>query len=83
MFWINGSFGVREVPYLWEQWANIRCPILELKGAESVYLSPEILRKMQESQPDMKLVEVPDSGHSIAADNPQVLIRELHKFLVD
>ena len=24
MFWINGSFGVREVPYLWEQWGRSR-----------------------------------------------------------
>ena len=83
MFWINGSFGVREVPYLWEQWANISCPILELKGTESDYLSPESLRRMLESQPAMKLVEVPESGHSVAADNPEFLIRELKRFLVD
>ena len=67
MFWINGSFGVREVPYLWEQWAKIACPILELKGAESDFLSPEIVSRMRESQPSMRFVEVPDSGHPIAA----------------
>ena len=47
MFWINGSFGVREVPYLWDQWAKIRCPILEMKGTESNFLSPEILDRMK------------------------------------
>ena len=26
MFWINGSFGVREVPYLWEQWGKDLVP---------------------------------------------------------
>ena len=83
MFWINGGFGAREVPYLWEQWAKIRCPILELKGAESAFLSPEILDRMRELQPDMRLVEVPDSGHSIPADNPEFLLRELRQFLVD
>ena len=31
IFWINSSFGVQEVPHLWEQWAKIRCSILELK----------------------------------------------------
>ena len=83
MFWINGSFGVREVPYLWEQWAKIACPILELKGAESDFLSPEIVSKMRESHPSMRFVEVPDSGHPIAADNPDFLVSELRSFLVD
>ena len=83
MFWINGRFGVREVPYLWEQWAKIRCPVLELKGAESDYLSPEIMARMKDHLPALQLVEVPDSGHSIAADNPDFLLRELRRFLVD
>ena len=83
MFWINGGFGVREVPYLWEQWAKIRCPILELKGAESDFLSPDILQRMRESQPAMHLDEVPDSGHSIAVDNSDYLLAALRRFLVD
>ena len=83
MFWINGGFGVREVPHLWEQWAGITCPILELKGAHSDFLSPEILSRMKELQPTMRLVEVPDSGHPIGADNPDFLVNELRQFLVD
>ena len=83
MFWINGGFGVREVPYLWEQWAAISCPILEMKGAESDFLSREILDRMRELQPAMQFVEVPDSGHPIATDNPGFLLRELRRFLVD
>ena len=83
MFWINGGFGVREVPYLWDQWARIRCPILELKGAESDLLAAEIQARMTELQPGMHFVEVPDSGHSISADNPEFLLRELTHFLVD
>ena len=83
MFWINGGFGVREVPHLWEQWAGITCPILELKGAHSDFLSPEILSRMKELQPAMRFVEVPDSGHPIGADNPDFLVNELRQFLVD
>ena len=82
MFWLNGGLGVREVPHLWEQWAKITCPILELKGAHSGFLSPEILSRMKELQPTMQLVEVPDSGHPIGADNPDFLIKELRQFLV-
>lgn len=83
MFWINGGFGAREVPHLWEQWTKIRCPILELKGAHSDFLSPEIVARMQEAQPAMQFLEVPESGHPIPADNPDFLLRELRRFLVD
>jgi pimeloyl-ACP methyl ester carboxylesterase len=65
------------------QWAKIRCPILELNGAESSFLSPEIADRVREAQPNMQFVEVPRSGHPIAADNPAFLLRELRRFLVD
>ncbi len=83
MFWINGSFGAREVPLLWEKWAKIGCPILELKGAESDFLSSEILARMKELQPGMQFAEVPNSGHSIAVDNPDFLVHQMREFLVD
>ena len=83
MFWINGSFGAREVPYLWEQWAKIECPIMEMKGGESDLLSPEIKARMIEMQPLMTWVDVPDSGHVITGDNPDFLISELRGFFVD
>ncbi len=83
MFWINGSFGVREVPYLWEQWSRITCPILEMKGSESDFLSTEIKARMIEMQPAMTWIDVPDSGHGITGDNPDFLISELHGFFVD
>lgn len=81
LFWINGSFGVQEVPYLWEQWAKIRCPILELKGALSNYLSPAILERMRQLQPTMELVEVPNSGHPVSAENPTFMVQEVQRFL--
>ena len=83
MFWINGSFGAREVPHLWEQWAKIACPILELKGEHSDFLSPEIVARMKKSQPNLQFLEVPDSGHPIPSDNPDFLVAELRRFLVD
>ena len=83
MFWINGSFGLREVPYLWEQWAKITCPIMEMKGGESDFLSPEIKARMIEMQTSMTWVDVPDSGHGITGDNPDFLLRELRGFFVD
>ena len=83
MFWINGGFGAREVPYLWEQWTKIKCPIMEMKGGESDLLSPEIKGRMIDTQPSMTWVDVPDSGHVVTRDNPDFLIRELRAFFVD
>ncbi len=83
MFWINGSFGAREVPRLWEQWEKIGCPIMEMKGGESDFLSDEIKARMMRLQPSMSWVDVPDSGHGIANDNPEFLLRELREFFVD
>ncbi len=83
MFWINGSFGVKEVPHLWEQWGKISCPILELKGSESDFLSDEIRDRMTESQPSLRFIEVPESGHGISGDNPDFLLQELRGFFVD
>ena len=83
MFWINGSFGKNEVPLLWEKWAGIRCPTLIMKGEHSDFLSPDILDRMRATQPLMRFVEVPESGHPIAADNPAFLLGELRRFFVD
>ncbi|MBI2885855.1 MAG: alpha/beta hydrolase [Chloroflexi bacterium] len=81
LFWINGGFGVREVPALWEQWARIQCPVLEIKGALSNYLSPAILERMRQLQPTMELVEAPNSGHGVTSENPDFLIRQVQRFL--
>ena len=83
MFWINGTFGVREVPYLWERWGKISCPVMEMKGTESDFLSPEIKGRMIEAQPAMTWIDVPDSGHGITGDNPAFLLNELRNFFVD
>ena len=83
MFWLNGSFGVREVPYLWEQWSRITCPIMEMKGSESDFLSDEIRARMMRMQPSMTWVDAPESGHGITGDNPEFLIEELRAFFVD
>lgn len=83
LFWINGSFGAAEVPYLWEQWAKIRCPIMVMQGTSYSRLSTEIVERMRQMQPAMRHVPVPDSGHGITSDNPAFLIEQLRVFLKD
>lgn len=81
LFWINGGFGLKEVPYLWECWGKIQCPVLEIKGSLSNYLSPKILERMKLLQPAMELVEAPNSGHGVSNENPDFMIGEIQRFL--
>ena len=51
---------------LWGTWAEIRCPTLVLRGAESDVLSHETLAQMQASRPGVEAVEFAGTGHAPA-----------------
>lgn len=55
----------------WEYWKKISCPILVLRGEQSTILTPTMVIKMQEYQPLMTLVEIPDVGHAPALMDAQ------------
>jgi pimeloyl-ACP methyl ester carboxylesterase len=82
----NGS-GARVVPTAeeiarsWESLRNITAPTLLIRGAESDVLSPALARRMVETIPNCRLVEVPDSGHSVPGDNPSGFLAAVQTFL--
>ena len=51
---------------LWKTWAEIRCPTLVLRGAESGVLSHETLMQMQALRPGVEVLELPGIGHAPA-----------------
>jgi len=51
---------------LWSTWAEIRCPTLVLRGAESDVLSRDTLRQMQARRPGVEALELPGIGHAPA-----------------
>jgi pimeloyl-ACP methyl ester carboxylesterase len=51
---------------LWSTWAEIRCPTLVLRGAESDVLSRETLLQMQARRPGVEAIEFPGIGHAPA-----------------
>jgi pimeloyl-ACP methyl ester carboxylesterase len=51
---------------LWKTWAEIRCPTLVLRGAESDVLSRETLAQMQALRPGVEVLELPGIGHAPA-----------------
>jgi pimeloyl-ACP methyl ester carboxylesterase len=48
---------------LWKFWRGITCPVLVLRGADSDFLLPNIVARMQASGPPMESIEIAGSGH--------------------
>jgi esterase len=66
---------------MWALIAEVRCPILSMRGARSDMYAPETVQKMRAANPRLQVAEV-DAGHNIAGDNPRGFIAALRPFLV-
>jgi len=49
---------------LWGVWDRIKCPVLLLRGAQSVFLRADDAKAMTDRGPGAKLVEFPGVGHA-------------------
>jgi pimeloyl-ACP methyl ester carboxylesterase len=56
---------------LWSTWAQVRCPVLVLRGADSDVLTRETVARMQEAKPDLQVVEFAGTGHAPALMDPE------------
>jgi len=66
---------------IWALLPRITCPTLLVRGAESDILSPETAQRMLRTIPNIRMVEVPNAGHSIPLDNPRGFIEAVQTFL--
>lgn len=64
----------------WQALRGIRCPLLVLRGKNSDILSEATAKKMVESVPDGRLVEVPGVGHAPTLTEPEA-VEALDEFL--
>ncbi len=66
---------------LWSVWEKIRCPTLVLRGADSEVLQPDTIKRMVDSGPPTKVIELAGIGHapSLMADDQ---IEQVVEFLV-
>ncbi|MGH8623022.1 MAG: alpha/beta fold hydrolase, partial [Burkholderiales bacterium] len=55
---------------LWNTWAQVRCPVLVLRGAESDVLTRNTIARMQAEKPELQVVEFEDAGHAPALMDP-------------
>jgi pimeloyl-ACP methyl ester carboxylesterase len=65
----------------WAALRQITCPTLIVRGADSDILSREIANRMLRAIQDVRLVEVPNSGHSVPLDNPAGFLSSVRAFL--
>lgn len=56
-------------------------PVLFLKGAKSNYILPEDFSSITRIYPEASIVEIPDAGHWLHAEQPQLFMDALWSFL--
>ncbi|WP_406126438.1 alpha/beta hydrolase [Streptomyces canus] len=66
----------------WPQWSRIRCPTLLVRGASGT-MEPAEAAEMLTLRPDTRTAVVPGAAHDVHLDQPELLHREIEKFLAD
>ena len=61
---LNRSLQLDLYPYL----QRVQCPALLIRGQQSPLLTPDIAQKMVQHLPHGRLVEIPDTAHTVNAD---------------
>ncbi len=67
--------------HLQQQVADVRCPTLVLRGAESEVFLDEHAERFAAALPDGRWTRVEGAGHTIQGDAPLTLVREIREFL--
>ncbi len=65
---------------LWNEVKSLSCPTLVIRGAQSHDLSHETWVKMQEANPQVKGIEIPDSGHWVHFDQAEAFTKAIFDF---
>ncbi len=56
-------------------------PVLFIKGAHSNYILPEDFRAIRRIYPEAEIVEIPDAGHWLHAEQPQAFMDVVWRFV--
>ena len=61
-------------------WAALRTPVLWLGGAESEWIRPEVLARL-DALPDCQRALIADAGHGLQNDQPEAVAQAVHVFI--
>lgn len=65
----------------WATWESLACPTLLVRSAESAVLPEQDAREMTRRLPGSSYVEIPNTGHLVPLERPDVLAAEVASFL--
>jgi hypothetical protein len=65
----------------WRIHHNLPCPVLEVRGKESILLSDDIIERMKQASENFSSVDVEDAGHVVTVDKPREFIEACLVFL--
>ncbi len=65
---------------MWPVLAEIRCPTLLIRGAQSDMFAADTVPKVKAANPRIDVVEIP-GGHNVAGDNPEGFVATVRAFL--
>lgn len=68
---------------IWETARGLRCPTLLLHGEKSPVLKREQAERFAEAVESVRLVTIPEAGHSVAGDQPQAFAEAVRAFLAE
>jgi esterase len=60
---------------------QISTPVLFIKGEKSGYIDPFRMNEILQWYPNAELVNIPNAGHWVHAEQPQLLLEEVLHFL--
>ncbi len=64
----------------WSLVAQVKCPTLIVRGAESLALSPDVAQRMVATMAQAELVEIEGAGHGIHLENPDQFNQAVLRF---
>lgn len=65
----------------WDALRNLKMPVLILRGEQSTDLPKQTFEKMLQALPTAQGAEIPNSGHWIHFDQPDIFIKRIKDFL--
>ena len=66
-----------------ERIAEIRCPVLILRGSESDVFLDADAQRFADALPDARWVRIQGAGHTVQGDQPAALVHEIRAFAAD
>jgi len=78
--WLDPAFRAWSIE---DRLSRIRCPVLAVQGEDDEYGSLAQIRGIQRQAPQTRLLILPRCGHSPHRDQPEALINETARFIVN